>query len=96
MIRTERIQIAFDANRRISINCKMFQSGQNECGAFLMKITSITTVLILTFAGIAGLPWPGADGVRPELLRTVDGQGFRAVPFDPSEDADETRNQSTS
>jgi hypothetical protein len=32
----------------------MFQSGQNECGAFLMKITSITTVLILTFAGIAG------------------------------------------
>jgi hypothetical protein len=33
---------------------------------------------------------------RPELLRTVDGQGFRAVPFDTSEDADETRNQSTS
>ena len=53
MVRTERIQIAFDAHRRISINCKMFQSGQNECGAFLMKITSITTVLILTFAGIA-------------------------------------------
>jgi hypothetical protein len=37
-----------------------------------------------------------ARGVRPELLRTIDGQGFRAVPFDPSEDADETRNQSTS
>jgi len=35
-------------------------------------------------------------GVRPELLRRVDGQGFRAVPFDPSEDADETRNQSIS
>ena len=31
-------------------------------GAFLMKITSITTVLILTFAGIAGLPWPGTEG----------------------------------
>ena len=62
MVATERIQIAFDAHRRISINCKMFQSGQNECGACLMKITSITTVLILTFAGIAGLPWPGTEG----------------------------------
>src|SRR5271170_3029797 len=28
----------------------------------LMKITSITTVLILTFAGIAGLSWPGTEG----------------------------------
>jgi hypothetical protein len=27
-----------------------------------MKITSITTVLILTFAGSAGLPWPGTEG----------------------------------
>jgi hypothetical protein len=27
-----------------------------------MEITSITTVLILTFAGIAGLPWPGTEG----------------------------------
>ena len=28
----------------------------------LMKITSITRVLILTFAGIAGLPSPGTEG----------------------------------
>ena len=27
-----------------------------------MKITSITTVLILTLAGIAGLPWSGTEG----------------------------------
>jgi hypothetical protein len=40
---------------------------------------------------------PGPDrGVRPEPLGTVGGQGFRAVPFDPSKDADETRNPSTS
>ena len=45
---------------------------------------------------VPACPGPGVRGVRPELLRTVDGQGFRAVPFDPSEDADETRNQSTS
>ena len=27
-----------------------------------MKIPLITTVLILTFAGIAGLPWSGTEG----------------------------------
>jgi len=36
--------------------------GFTPCCAYLMKITSITTVLILTFAGIAGLPWPRTEG----------------------------------
>ena len=31
-------------------------------GAYLMKITSITTVQILTFARIVGLPRPGTEG----------------------------------
>ena len=63
-------QLAFRSLVRITdypeVICKVctikLSQFRGSLHAFLMKITSITTVLILTFAGIAGLPWPGTEG----------------------------------
>ena len=49
------------SNRQFRKVCIMKLS-QFRGSLHLMKITSITRVLILTFAGIAGLPSPGTEG----------------------------------